>query len=44
MSAKPRRWLPILAGLAAALLPMPAQAQFRTVTDDAWCNRDRDGD
>src|SRR5439155_1659050 len=44
MSAKPRRWLPILAGLAAALLPMPTQAQFRTVTDDAWCNRDRDGD
>ena len=44
MSARSRRWLPILAGLAAALLPMPAQTQFRTVTDDGWCNRDRDGD
>ena len=39
-----RLWLPLLAGLAAALQAMPAHAQFRTVTDDGWCNRDRDGD
>lgn len=40
MSAKPRRWLPILAGLAAALQALPAQAQFRTVPDDEWCRKD----
>jgi DUF4097 and DUF4098 domain-containing protein YvlB len=40
MSAKPRLWVPILAGLAAALQAMPAQAQFRTLPDDDWCRKD----
>jgi hypothetical protein len=44
MSVTSRRFLPILAGLALALAPRPAQAQFRTVPDDKWCDRDRDGD
>jgi len=44
MSVTSRRFLPILAGLALALAPWPAEAQFRTVPDDKWCDRDRDGD
>jgi hypothetical protein len=44
MSAKHRLWIPILAGLAIVIQSLPATAQFRTVTDDGWCNRDRDGD
>jgi hypothetical protein len=44
MNTKPRRWLLALAGLALALGPRPAEAQFRTVPDDKWCDRDRDGD
>jgi DUF4097 and DUF4098 domain-containing protein YvlB len=43
MSVTSRRFLPILAGLTLALAPRPAQAQFRTVPDDKWCDRDGDG-
>jgi Putative adhesin len=42
MSTTAPRLLPVLALLALAA--PPAQAQFRTVTDDGWCDRDRDGD
>jgi hypothetical protein len=44
MNARLPLWLPLLAGLATALPATPAQAQFRTVADDGWCDRDRDGD
>jgi putative adhesin len=44
MNAKPRLFLPLLAGLVLAIGPRPAEAQFRTVPDDKWCDRDRDGD
>ena len=44
MNARPRLWFPLLAGLAIVTQAVPATAQFRTVTDDGWCNRDRDGD
>ena len=42
MNAASRVFLPVLGVLALAA--GPAQAQFRTVADDAWCDRDRDGD
>ena len=44
MNAKSRLLLPVLAGLTLALFAPSAQAQFRTVPDDKWCDRDRDGD
>jgi DUF4097 and DUF4098 domain-containing protein YvlB len=44
MSVSPRRFLPLLAPLALALMASSAQAQFRTLPDDSWCDRDRDGD
>jgi hypothetical protein len=43
MNSKPRLSLPLLALLAVTLAAPPAQAQFRTVPGDKWCDRDRDG-
>lgn len=43
MSVTSRLFLPVLAVLALASGPRPAEAQFRTVPDDKWCDRDRDG-
>jgi hypothetical protein len=43
MSTRTCWWLPILAGLAAALPAMPAQAQFRTLPDDDWCRKEDSG-